>query len=103
MTSIQNIWVQVRLAPSERHNCLKVMTAPTSRGFGDGRDDRGRAPFGVESGPDFYIVFALTKINILSRLFGKSAGCPSNELKPARSPSSGKSAQRKPAWRQPRQ
>ena len=70
MTSIQNIWVQVRLAPSERHNCLKVMTAPTSRGFGDGRDDRGRAPFGVESGPDFYIVFALTKINILPRLFG---------------------------------
>jgi len=29
------------------------MTAPTSRGFGDGRDDRGRAPLGSRAAPIF--------------------------------------------------
>ena len=40
------------------------MLAPTSGTVtGDGRD-RGRAPLGEQSGPDFYTTFGLTKIKV---------------------------------------
>jgi hypothetical protein len=40
------------------------MAAPILRGFGDG-DDRGRALFGDESGPDLYMPLLSAQINFV--------------------------------------
>jgi hypothetical protein len=45
-----------RLAPTDGHNSLWIMSAPTTGVSGDGDSDRGRALHkGDESGPDFMV------------------------------------------------